>query len=111
MKLDHINLWLLKDGDGWTIVDSCMNLSDAKAIWEQLFNGFMQRRPVKRVIATHMHPDHIGLAGWLCEQHDCDLWMSRQEYLMCRNLTSYTGQEAPEAAIRFLVRWYGSKLY
>ena len=104
MKLDHINLWLLEDGDGWTIVDSCMNLSDAKAIWEQLFNGFMQRRPVKRVIATHMHPDHIGLAGWLCEQHDCDLWMSRQEYLMCRNLTSYTGQEAPEAAIRFLVR-------
>ena len=104
MKLDHINLWLLEDGDGWTIVDSCMNLSDAKVIWEQLFSGFMQRRQVKRVIATHMHPDHIGLAGWLCEKHDCELWMSRQEYLMCRNLTNYNGEEAPEAAIRFLVR-------
>lgn len=103
MKLDHINLWLLEDGDGWTIVDTCMNMDDAKAAWQQLFSGFMQNKPVKRVICTHMHPDHAGLAGWLCEQHNCSLWMSRQEYLMCKNLTSYTGLEAPKTAIDFLV--------
>lgn len=103
MKLDHINLWLLEDGDGWTIIDTCMNLDQPKELWQQLFSGFMQDKPVKRVICTHMHPDHVGLAGWLCQQHDCDLWMSRQEYLMCKNLTSYTGQEAPDTAIQFMV--------
>ena len=103
MKLDHINLWLLEDGDGWTIVDTCMNMDDAKSSWQQLFGGFMRGKPVKRIICTHMHPDHAGLAGWLCEQHGCDLWMSRQEYLMCKNLTSYTGHEAPQTAIDFLI--------
>ena len=63
--LNHINLWLLEDSDGWTIVDTCLNLDSAKAQWESLFDGFMAGKPVKRVICTHMHPDHIGLAGWL----------------------------------------------
>ena len=66
--LNHINLWLLEDGDGWTIVDTCLNLDSAKAHWEALFDGFMEGKPVHRVICTHMHPDHIGLAGWLCER-------------------------------------------
>ena len=103
MKLDHINLWLLEDGDGWTVVDTCMNLDEPKALWEQLFTGFMAGKPLRRVIATHMHPDHVGLAGWLCERFDCELWMSRGEYLMCKNLTSYTGKQAPATAIEFLV--------
>ena len=78
--LNHINLWLLEDGDGWTIVDTCLNLDSAKAQWENLFNGFMAGKPVNRVICTHMHPDHIGLAGWLCERFDCDLYMTQANF-------------------------------
>lgn len=104
MSLDHINLWLLDDGEGWTIVDTCLNLPEAKEIWESLFDGFMEGRPVTRVICTHMHPDHVGLAGWICERFGCDLWMSRAEYLMGRSLVADTGRPAPRKALEFYRR-------
>lgn len=101
MSLDHINLWLLEDGDGWTIIDTCLDMKSSREQWENLFTGFMGGRPVKRVICTHLHPDHVGLAGWICERFDCELWMSRQEFLMCRSLVSDTGRPAPDVAISF----------
>lgn len=101
MSLDHINLWLLEDGDGWTVVDTCLNIDSARDTWEHLFKGFMQGKPLKRVICTHMHPDHVGLAGWLCERFEAELWMSREEFLMCRTMAADTGKPAPEVALRF----------
>jgi len=102
--LDHINIWLLEDEDGWTVVDTCLNLDDAKAQWQSLFQGFMGNKPVRRVICTHLHPDHIGLAGWLCEQFDCPLWMTGEEYLLGRLMTGYTGQTVPAVAEAFYRR-------
>jgi glyoxylase-like metal-dependent hydrolase (beta-lactamase superfamily II) len=101
IALDHINIWLLEDGEGWTIVDTCLNLPDAKKQWEHLFSDFMQGKPVTRVICTHLHPDHVGLAGWITQRFDCELWMAREEFLMCRSLVSDTGRPAPEVALRF----------
>ncbi len=101
MSLDHINLWLLRDGDGWAVVDTCLALDSARDQWESLFEGFMGGERVTRVICTHMHPDHVGLAGWLCERFNCELWMSRAEFLMCRSLVSDTGRDAPEAGLNF----------
>lgn len=101
MALDHINLWLLEDDDGWTVVDTCLRLESSVETWETLFSGFMQGKPVTRVICTHMHPDHVGMAGWLCQRFDCELWMSREEFLMCRAMASDTGRQAPDVALRF----------
>ena len=101
MSLDHINIWLLEDEQGWTVVDTCLNLPEARHTWEQLFSGFMQGKPVVRVICTHMHPDHVGLAGWITERFGCELWMSREEFLMCRMMAGDTGREAPDVALRF----------
>ena len=61
----------------------------------------MQGKPIKRVICTHLHPDHVGLAGWLTERFDCELWMSREEFLMCRAMVADTDRQAPDVAIRF----------
>ena len=101
MSLDHINIWLLEDDDGWTVVDTCLGISSAKKIWESIFSGFMAGKPVVRVICTHLHPDHVGLAGWITQRFNCELWMSREEFMMCRNMASDTGREAPEVALRF----------
>lgn len=68
--LDHINLWLLRDEldgvAGWSIVDCCIDAPASRAQWELIFEQALEDLPVLRVIATHMHPDHIGLAHWLC---------------------------------------------
>jgi glyoxylase-like metal-dependent hydrolase (beta-lactamase superfamily II) len=99
--LNHINHWALNDGAGWTLVDTGMQTPETVSHWQHAFDGALQRRPVSRVICTHMHPDHIGMAGWLTRQHDCRLWTTRLEYVTCRMLVGDTGREAPADGVRF----------
>ena len=70
--LDHINLWLLRDEidgrQGWTIVDCGISRDEVKTLWEQVFTNALEGLPVLRVLVTHMHPDHVGLAHWLCKR-------------------------------------------
>jgi glyoxylase-like metal-dependent hydrolase (beta-lactamase superfamily II) len=101
MTLNHINLWALEDADGWTLVDTGMQTSEIASAWEDLLAGPMAGRPVKRVLCTHMHPDHIGMAGWLTRRFDCPFWITRLEYVTCRMLVADTGREAPTDAVRF----------
>jgi glyoxylase-like metal-dependent hydrolase (beta-lactamase superfamily II) len=101
MRLDHINIWALEDGDGWTIVDTGMRYAATADVWGRLLTGRLENRPVKRVLVTHMHPDHIGMAGWLTRRFDCRLWVTRLEYLTVRMLAADSGREAPEDAIAF----------
>ena len=86
--LNHINLWLLRDEidgvHGWSIVDCCISADESKAQWEQVFANELEGLPVLRVIVTHMHPDHIGLAHWLCELWHVRLWISATDYTMAR---------------------------
>jgi glyoxylase-like metal-dependent hydrolase (beta-lactamase superfamily II) len=99
--LNHINLWVLEDGPGWTVVDTGMQTPEIAAAWQSTLSGALGSRPVRRVICTHMHPDHMGMAGWLTRRFNCPLWASRLEYLTCRVLVADTGREAPVDAIRF----------
>jgi len=86
--LDHINLWLLRDEvegrQGWTVVDCGVGRDEVKALWEQVFAGVLEGLPVLRVIVTHMHPDHVGLAGWLCERWGVALEMTMTDYATAR---------------------------
>lgn len=103
-SLAWINLWLIDDGDSWTIVDTGMPLEETKAAWRKIFEEKLDGRPVGRVIVTHMHPDHVGNAGWLHRKTGAELWMSRLEYITCRMLCADTGREAPAVAIDFYTR-------
>ena len=99
--LNHINVWALEDAAGWTLIDTGMHTPEAIALWESALAGALARRAVRRVICTHMHPDHVGLAGWLTRTHECRLWMTRLEYVTCRMLVADTGREAPPEGVRF----------
>lgn len=108
--LDHINLWLLRDEidgrPGWTAVDCCIDREEAKAQWEQVFASQLDGLPILRVIVTHMHPDHIGLAHWLCErwstpEHACRLWISATDYNGARVASHSTTGFGGENAARF----------
>ena len=99
--LNHINVWALRDGDGWTVVDTGMNAPLCVSAWEAALAGPLAGRPVGRVVVTHMHPDHVGLAGWFTSKFDCPLYMTRLEYLTCRVLAADTGRPAPEEGVAF----------
>lgn len=104
MSLNHINVWGLEDHDGWAVVDTGMRNEETLAAWHGLFQSTADTRPLTRVLVTHMHPDHVGMAGWLTRKFNCRLWMTRQEYLHCRVLVADTGREAPDDAIAFCRR-------
>lgn len=86
--LDHINVWLLRDEiegrQGWTVVDTGVSRDNVKALWEQVFETALDGLPVLRVLATHMHPDHIGLAKWLCDRWNAPLWITMTEFMTAR---------------------------
>ena len=100
MALNHVNVWVIRDGDGWVVIDTGLGLPDTVEAWEAALAGPLDGRPITRLICTHMHPDHIGLAGWLCERFDAPLFMSRLEYVTGRMLLADTGP-APEAGVAF----------
>ncbi|MDD0841025.1 MBL fold metallo-hydrolase [Curvibacter sp. HBC61] len=105
--LDHINLWLLADEidgrAGWTVVDCCITRDETKAQWEAIFAQELQGLPILRVLVTHMHPDHIGLAHWLCERWQAPLWISATDYYAARlGSQSTTGFGGPDSAAFFV---------
>jgi len=99
--LNHINLWALRDGDGWVVVDTGIGSSESKDIWRRHFEQLMGGRPVNRVIVTHLHPDHSGLAGWMCRKFGAPLVMTRGEYFLCRLMAADTGSVAPREGLNF----------
>ena len=96
--LNHINLWLLRDRiegeggaparDGWSIVDCGIDNAATRAAWEEVFATGLDGLPVLRVIVTHMHPDHIGSAHWLCERWNARLWISATDFGIARMASS-----------------------
>ncbi len=100
--LDHINVWLLRDTvdgrEGWTVVDCGVARDEVRALWERVFSEVLDGLPVLRVIVTHMHPDHVGLAHWLCERWAAPLCMSATDYALARLWSVPEGEGAAGGA-------------
>lgn len=91
--LRHINVWLLEDGAGWTLVDTGMDVPAARAAWDGPLNSLLGGRPLTRILCTHHHPDHAGLAAWLADRHGVAVYMSGPEERLLRALAG-AGQSA-----------------
>ena len=99
--LDHINLWTIDEGEGWAVIDTGMRTYEAAEIWQGLCAQKSSAQPITRILVTHMHVDHVGMAGWLAHRFGCPLWMTRQEYFQCRLNTADSGREAPDDYLDF----------
>lgn len=86
-RLDHVNIYLIEDGDGWAVLDTGIDDAVTRAAWEALVAGPLKGRRLTRLIVTHFHPDHIGLAGWLAERFEIPLVTSQTSYLSCLNIS------------------------
>ncbi|MES3094419.1 MBL fold metallo-hydrolase [Sphingomonas aerolata] len=100
-----MNCWMLADGDGDALVDTGMNTPEARDAWTAILAGPKSGVRITRVIGTHFHPDHIGLAGWLCETHDAALVMTRGEWLTARMLAADARDAVPAEMLAF---WRGA---
>ena len=85
-RLDHVNLYLVEDGPGFAVIDTGIGNAETEAAWEALLAGVLRDRPLTRIVATHFHPDHVGMAGWLCARTGAPLLMSYTEYLSSLNI-------------------------
>ncbi|WP_428926499.1 MBL fold metallo-hydrolase [Marinibacterium sp. SX1] len=102
MKLDHVNVYALDDGpDGWTVIDTGFDTGLSREIWQALMAGPLGGRPIHRVVLTHHHPDHVGLAGWLARDHGAQIVTTRTAYLMARMLTLDEQQTLPDETLAF----------
>jgi glyoxylase-like metal-dependent hydrolase (beta-lactamase superfamily II) len=90
-RLDHVNIYLIDDGDGWAVLDTGIGDDRSREAWQSLLSGPLAGRRITRLIVSHYHPDHIGLAGWLCQKLDIPLATSQTSYLGCINISLRPG--------------------
>lgn len=101
MALDHVNVYALDEDDGWTLVDTGFDTLASRTVWDMLLAGPLAGRPIRRVIGTHHHPDHIGLAGWFMARDGADLMMSRTAWLTARMLVLDRQDRASPESLAF----------
>jgi glyoxylase-like metal-dependent hydrolase (beta-lactamase superfamily II) len=105
MKLDHVNIYALDDGDSWSVIDTGFASKKTRSIWQALMDGPLGGRPVARVVVTHHHPDHVGLAGWLQSDFGAELVTTRTAWLFARMLTLDVQEQPVPESIEF---WRGA---
>ncbi|MDO7836420.1 MBL fold metallo-hydrolase [Sphingobium sp. HBC34] len=101
LELGYINVWALEDDDGWSLVDTGLRTPQTVEAWHRAFAHTLGEKPIQRILVTHLHPDHSGMAGWLANRTGARLWMTRLEYLTLRVLVNDIGREAPVEGLSF----------
>jgi glyoxylase-like metal-dependent hydrolase (beta-lactamase superfamily II) len=101
MALDHVNVYAIRDGGGWCIVDTGYHSKRGIKLWTELLAGPLRGDPVTRVLLTHHHPDHVGMVGWFQSELGAELVTTRTAWLYSRMLTVDTQEEWPGETLDF----------
>jgi glyoxylase-like metal-dependent hydrolase (beta-lactamase superfamily II) len=108
MRLNHVNLWFMREADGWLVVDAGLDAKMCREAWEALLAGPLEGRPIRRLVLTHGHPDHVGLSGWLTERFDCTFSATRTEWLFANWRQARDGRGFGASMRRFFIAHGGS---
>jgi len=103
-SLDHINVYLLDEGDSWTLIDTGSQGERGREAWATLEKSVLNGKPIKHVVATHMHPDHLGLAGWIAKRYGASFSITQGEYLLAQHLWMGGSKDFPEEELDFLFK-------
>ena len=103
-KPDHVNIYALDDGDSWTVVDTGLFSGRIRTAWEAALSGPLAGKPLRRVILTHHHPDHVGCLGWLAREHGAEVVATRTAWLMARMLQLDLQDSYPPETVQFYRR-------
>lgn len=101
IRLNHINIYLFEDEDGWTVFDTGMDSEGCRAGWRKALTGILSKRPITRIICSHFHLDHVGLAGWLYDQFAPTFCMTKKDHQRARVLISDVNRKSIKAEARF----------
>ena len=104
MGLDHINVYLIRDGAGWLAVDTGLALPHTRELWEHLVSTALGGAPLTGLLCTHFHYDHAGLAAWMQERFDIPLWMTLGEFHTLRTLWAPSPAQIPAHQARYYHR-------
>jgi glyoxylase-like metal-dependent hydrolase (beta-lactamase superfamily II) len=102
--LDHVNIWLARERDGWTLIDTGFANDATRALWSDELAAVLDGQPIIRIVATHAHPDHIGLADWLAQRYPCPLWITQGEYLWAHAVWNDIGGHGVEQTVALFAR-------
>ncbi|MCL2308680.1 MAG: MBL fold metallo-hydrolase [Proteobacteria bacterium] len=97
--LDHINLWLLRDTDGYLLIDCGFGDKTTRALWKQHFLTTLRDQPITRILVTHHHIDHLGNADWLMQRFACPLSMTAAEFLTAHAIFHSNAPFTEEATV------------
>ncbi len=101
-RLNHVNVWLLAEEDGWTAVDCGAATEETRAAWDQLISGPLRGKPIRKLVATHGHVDHVGLSGWLTARFEAPLYATLAAWLWARVMSENSGKPTPATTLRHL---------
>lgn len=99
--LNHVNLYLIEDDDGWVLIDCGLGNDTTKELWQSVLEKHLEGRPITQILVTHYHPDHMGSAGWLMERTEANLWMTRSEWLSARAIRLDDTEELLDGIVSF----------
>ena len=104
MLIDHVNVYILEGTDDLTIIDTGLNVPNCRSAWSEIFKNYFSAKPVRKVVITHHHPDHIGLLGWFCDHFDVEVFTSRTSWLLARMLYFDRQDQPSEQAKNFWIK-------
>ncbi len=104
MLIDHVNIYILEGKSELTIIDTGLNFGDCRSAWLEIINTNFHQKPIKKIVITHHHPDHIGLLGWFCEKYDVEVFASRSAWLLARMLYFDTQTKPSREAKDFWIK-------